>query len=464
MHRTTSRALAPLVLTGLLIGACGSEVEVAIEELDATVVTDRVEAALATLDEPWCEPFADRFCETIERCGCDSAPGWPEDCHGLAMRTCQRNLAITAATLPDGFLISTDGIPKCLAEVDEAFARCDRTNATEFPVICQLVVPLEGASFPRAGEPCTNGGLCSRGLRCGSDRICRQPHPIGDRCASDGECEFPNVCRSDGCEDGICRSLCVAPAAPANIGQSCLFGCSENMECGLSRRQTCIAISPTDLCFSDFECATNQFCNFETSPNPRCNALPREGSRCVDGFRCAPGLSCDPNTGLCALPPRAGQRCIGQETGNPSCAEGLACHIDGICGAPGERGETCIFGLNGCAAGLTCNFDALGQPRCTDFVEIDGQCQNDAVCRPEAACDFRTFTCQLRHLEGERCDDGRRCAVDTFCVDKLPGELRCAKVTKEGDPCAGVCPDDLRCRSVDAQGVCVPPICNSVSF
>ncbi|MFO0749811.1 MAG: Dickkopf N-terminal cysteine-rich domain-containing protein [Myxococcota bacterium] len=460
------------ITTGLVIGialalgagACGSEITAD----RAATLSDPTAAALALLEEPWCEPFAERVCAAADICHCGLAPGWPDDCHAVAMTQCRKDLAAAAAAFPDGFLVSTDGVPRCLELLDEQLALCAGPDQVRFPVECLLVVSPDGTSFPRSGERCTASSLCGRGLRCAFDFICRVPHPLFSSCFSDGDCEFPGVCRTTCDANGVCGATCVEPPR-AGLGDSCGpfngFSCNDGAQCARSTRQTCEAPTGTAVCQSDADCKADEFCGATaTFEGPLCGPLPHIAEPCAGGFRCGPGLACDITNGFCAVLPGEGERCGFSELGPVACAAGLTCHNDGLCGPLGKLNEVCTFNAASCEDGLTCDFDGLGTPRCVPKKVVGDTCQSDLSCIDAAACDFSTFTCQLRHQEGERCDDKRPCLAGLDCVDVEPGDTRCATVDGEGDPCASRCPAGLRCTPEASSGTCLPPLCTSLRF
>ncbi|MCC6622032.1 MAG: hypothetical protein IT385_12290 [Deltaproteobacteria bacterium] len=452
------RPLASLaLLVPALLGACADGAE----DEATTTLADPFAEALALLDAPWCEPFAERLCAAATTCGCGLATGWPtegEACLAAARAQCHRDLRVRAEGLSEaGFLVSRDGVPRCLELLDEALARCDQPERSRFTTECRLVVPSVGESFPRAGEPCPSG-LCGRGLRCATDQICRVPHPAGDRCFSDGDCLSPLVCRSDCTKDPTCASVCTErPASPT--GETCQpemgLSCGESASCHMSSRRACTS-QAGGTCTSDLECPSGQVCGLKGTMT--CTPLPGLGEFCGDRFQCREGFACDPASFNCAEAPGRGERCMGLEFGLASCRPGLACR-DGLCGAPGELGEACRFGADDCADGLGCEFDAVGIPVCQPFRELDERCQSDIICGPDAFCDFTTLTCRAKVGEGVRCSDGSRCLGDMQCVESEPGELRCQEVAAEGDACAFACPAGLSCQPVARASRCVSLMC-----
>jgi len=451
-----------LVLS-LVVSACadGAALEGAAPDVD------ELTPALALLDEPWCEPFAERLCAAAERCGCEDAAGWPDDCVATVFQQCRQDLVKQASILEDGFLVARDNIAHCFEFVDEALDRCAILDGGLFQAECRLVVARGGEALPRAGERCSSG-VCAIGLRCASDDFCRAPRPLGERCQTQGDCEWPSAC-SQGCDpDGMCMWQCLPPLPPASVGMSCGentgFFCGEGAACIMSLDRACRPITDGQ-CQNDSECPDGQVCGkFDPDTGKVvCFSLPGQGEFCGDRFMCRDDLVCDFNSSFtCGPPAGRGERCSGLEIGIPTCAAGLACR-DGICDTPAQLDEPCTFGMASCAEDLLCAFDDLGTPRCAARSPIGGPCDSDERCVRGAVCDFNTLLCAALVGEGGSCQAGQRCEEDLSCVS-VAGEATCRRVDEEGDPCADRCPVGLRCEQVFRESTCVPSMCAHVRF
>jgi len=430
-----------------LASACGSELT------GDPASGERLDSALELLRDPWCKPFAARFCAAASTCGCTDAGGWPDDCESATERSCMLDLQHQADALPDGFLVSTDTMPRCLALLDESLARCAMPEPDTFPTECSLVVPLGGVGFLRAGDVCGQGPLCGRGLRCSSIGRCRPPLGAGEHCVANGDCQ-------SGLECGF-GQVCHIPE-PHGLGEFCdniTTGCSAGSVCGISQRLECRGDDDGHLCRFSAECSPNELCGGDG----HCTARAKLGEPCSFGFFCAPNLACDIQTFICRELPESGEQCGVDETGNGTCAHGLACH-GGVCGPPFERGAPCTFGLDECAGDLVCTFDTSGSAVCGAASQQGEPCQSDPSCARGLLCDFGTFTCQPALGEGERCASTVRCAVPFECVAQIPGDFRCARIDSVGDACNGSCPVPLQCLPVETAGACVAPMCMSLAF
>jgi len=446
---------------GLLVIASLAACADASEDAGRTTPVDEIDEALSLLDEPWCGPFAVRFCAAAATCGCAAASDWPSDCVTAARAQCRRDLRVQAdAVAAQGFLVSRDGAPACLALIDEAFATCNVPERSRFNAECRLITARAGEAFPRAGERCASG-LCARGLRCASDLICRVPRAPGELCSTDGDCASPLVCRSDCQLDPMCRNRCVVRPT-SQSGLACgidTFSCGEGTLCHMSTRREC---GPSaGRCLSDLDCPVDEVCG--RMGFQQCSPLPALGEYCGDRFQCRTGLACEPRSFTCVVAPGLGETCLGLEFGFQQCAPGLTCR-GSVCAARGGLGEACSFGLDSCEGDLGCEFDVSGIPVCQPIREVDDRCQTDLICGPDRFCDFTTLTCQARRAQGERCQSSQQCPSGLQCVESQPGELRCEPVLGEGDACSEHCPVGLACRPTTEQSTCVPEMCGALKL
>jgi hypothetical protein len=186
----------------------------------------------------------------------------------------------------------------------------------------------QAAALREAGDICRKNGDCASGLCGPKDASGRR------RCACITFDDCPTltdggVCDIGACVNGVCQTA-------INVGASCGAG---------------------DLCVSNPVCQPDGSCQ---GTAVTCTAL----SQCHDIG------TCDPQTGLCADPPKA---------------DGTSCET----GVPNSFGATCQSGSCICTpAGNDCGdrvcgpgFTTCGQPLSC------GTCDGDQVCNSEGVCE-----------------------------------------------------------------------------
>ncbi len=278
----------------------------------------------------------------------------------------------------------------------------------------------------RLGEPCGDPGQrCQADGFCACDAgSCQNPTPIcvsGDCqvCTSHAECVAAG--RGDRCCDGECfaGNCCVTTdcsgQTPICVGHACT-ACSASHPCPnggcCTSEQRCIA--------NGAACTVGSLCSLDdTCQNGTCRGTP---VTCDSPTECQNAGSCDPDTGLCAYPPKAdGTRCgnkCAQSCTNGSCgagtpvtcsaptnkAQGTVCQgvPCGVCNGSG----TCV---SRCAAGACCDVTEACIPQGQD-------CSNGAACcNGECAC--FTGLCRVSPMGANCCCTN----ADQICTDARPG-------------------------------------------
>lgn len=328
---------------------------------------------------------------------------------------------------------------------------------------------------------------------------------IVKKCYSDADCQDGNVCTTNTCESGVCKSannnkpcddgyFCngtdtcsdgscsVHSGNPCSSGDECNDQCNEEMNnCFVSRGTKCTydgnpctdnecngegkceAFNNMANCSDDNPCTIGDMCG-----GGQC--LPGNLKDCSDGIECTID-SCNENTGQCVSDNRG---C--------NCSEDADCNDHNVCTDEYCDTQTgkCIFTANNnsCDDGIFCNGqDVCLHGKCVhggDPCEYGEQCNN--VCDEEAnncfkaakwdPCDSGGYfyygdSCTTDKCDGwgncvarfntDDCKDGNRCTVDDTCGGGacLPGQtvscddgIKCT--VDKCDPKTGKCIHDYK--------------------
>jgi hypothetical protein len=284
-------------------------------------------------------------------------------------------------------------------------------------------------AVPRTdGTTCDDGNLCTLATTC-QEGVCGGGAPV-DCSGEDDQC-LRGVC--DG-ETGLCTTV------PRREGQSCDDGqyCTVSTTC---QEGVCTGGLPRNCTTTGDQCNAG-VCDPTAGESGACVKEPYgDGRSCQDGRFCTVDTTCQADGSCGGGQPR---NCSGE---GGSCRTGICDEEAGECtGEPVADGTECDDGLfctvnNQCAAG-----ECVGVAR--DCSEEDDQCnvgvcdETAGVCTPEPAND------------GETCDDGRFCTVETTCS---AGE--CVGAPRDCDEAADQCNTGI-CD--DFVGACVPePVANN---
>lgn len=260
---------------------------------------------------------------------------------------------------------------------------------------------------------------CNVDADCPADELCVQAPETCVEWPEPGDevCFAPYVCEPASTEPAGCQSdadcgpdeACAIPACPP-----CAFidddGDGVNdIDCAPCPSEgACVPSDPppADDCLSDADCAADEICSFEDTPDCACPFVDEDGDGQSD-------IACDCGrpAGTCVLdeqePPPAGQ-----------------CDSDADCG-PEQL----------CEIAVAC-------PACV-FIDEDGDGVNDAECPP---CIEEGWCVEAPPTEGCRadadCEAGEVCVSDTVCP-------ACAPVDEDGD---GV--DDAQCPPCETFSYC----------
>ncbi|MBT9556818.1 MAG: hypothetical protein IV100_12360, partial [Myxococcales bacterium] len=367
---------------------------------DEEVVELTPAEAFAALRDAWCPAYAARFCAAAETCGCDAAPGYPEESACVASFTAQCGDQLKAyedAVLTGQATVQLDGVEACLETIESLGASCAKLPGDTFFVDCPILVPPGGLPpLPGAGEPCAEEGRCGAGLRCAADGTCGPRVAEGGPCAIDPDCAPPLRCA-----EGTCAAL-----DTSKDGDACkpAADCGD-LVCTASSKRVCVAIVTGDSCQSDEDCVDVEYCQAGT-----CSPLPGDGAPCGNGAACASGLGCDVETTLCGPLPGDGAPCALGVMGPLLCAEGTTCR-DGLCGPVPAKDEPCAMGTPACAPGLGCAFGPEGS-FCREPAPEGTPCENDPTCATGLYCEFSENTCRPLLDDGMPCNDGNECGPD----------------------------------------------------
>jgi hypothetical protein len=135
-----------------------------------------------------------------------------------------------------------------------------------------------------------------------------------------------------------------------------------------------------------------------------------------------------------------------REAGTPCDDDPYACSIlcdmeSGLCAAPRELGEACLY-YNECGPGFECVKGTCLEPR------LGEPC--NAICRDDSLC--IDGQCVAPKQEGDVCSGPFACAIPFVCSQgrcQLPTQCGTGQL---GDPCVDLsCEDPLACR----EGVCI---------
>ncbi len=472
------RRLLPLVL---LLSACGDDASPvgnlvdtadtpADTEGDVSVMEDVLpdtgpdagptdpQAALEATVAALCPDYAAAWCQAD--CGCDAAPGFPEDCEAAFVASCEARLEGYLPLVESGQAeFVPGGARDCLDNFAPLAAACVPFSNDLFFFVCPILAPPGGfPPLPGAGESCE--GACASGLRCGTTGTCITPGDIDAPCTTALDCATTLVCVED---TETSSGRCAAPRH-ADIGAPCAGNddCSGDTGCLASARKVCEQPA-SGPCAQDEDCPANEWCDAALDDG-RCVPDGAAGEACGNGIVCQAGLACGADSGLCGAVPVKGEPCALGRFGPFLCAEGLVCLDSLTCGDAPIEGQPCGLGSPACAAGLGCAFEAEGS-FCRQKADAGARCENDDTCRDDLFCDFGTNTCTPFLARGEVCTDGNECGPTGACLPGPGFVFQCADKPGLGGECfLDECDDGLICRTPYEAGVCAPVLCTMMRF
>lgn len=414
-------------------------------------------ASFAEITQALCPAYARIYCEA--RCGCQAAPGFPEDCAREVEQLCEAQLMALdeGARAGQGQFVA-EGVAPCIEALSRLAEACRPLPQDSFFAECALFHFADERIAPAAeGEPCTSG--CAVGLRCGGQGRCVVPKALGEACEAPSDCQALLLCE---------RGVCVA-ADHSDVGQSCASSeaCSGDTGCLLATRTVCSLPVSGGSCFNSDHCAPHEWCDTE-GPEGVCRPGGADGEPCGDGVVCQEGLACAMETQRCAPAPQAGEPCALGVYGPFTCAPGLACLAqDRLCGElPGEGERCALAGMDSpsCAEGLGCVFE-VGEPTCEQRRGEGEACELDDTCAQGLFCDFRQNRCVAVAALGAPCPMGNECGSQAACVPDEQQQLRCVPIPEEGEACfLDGCAPGLVCRPPHDAGVCAPSFCLDYFF
>jgi hypothetical protein len=503
-----SLVLASFLLVTSSIVACGSDddgpgVDAGVDAGGDAGVDAGSDAGVVPGElSDYCRPLALQICESAESCGCGEVfPSGALDVEACAARfevTCLESWQplVAAGAVVDGLAAA-----ECARLVEEATVECAAPSGLAAFAVCApfVVEPVaigeacstiycaNGEGFCRReegptgicttrgaeGEACSDMFSCATGLACDGER-CARLAEVGEACTQPSGCRPPAQCVGGRCEllravDGACEdttqcafgSVCVAGRCAERAAPTC-----DDVEAPCGNLTTCGRLSacraPADVgeaCVENADCRAELFC---ADDSKTCATRPAEGASCGNGVICGVGLGCDADggSGTCAALPTSGEPCLFGERGPFLCAEGLACR-DGVCGALPNEGEACA-GLDTCAAGLGCSFEATGSV-CVVPRGAGEPCQNNQACRADHHC-APSGSCAPDVAPGETCVLGAGDCAGACTLGDDGGFVCLAERLSDGDRCAddGDCADGLTCRARAEDSRCVAQVCSSV--
>lgn len=432
---------------------------------DTTPDTDTSDpqAALEGLIAALCPGYAAAYCAA--ECGCDDAPGFPEDCEAAFSASCAARLTNYLPLVESGqaeFL--PYGASACIDNFAPLAAACVSFPEDLFFFVCPILAPPGGfPAMPGLGEDCQ--GACATGLRCGTAGKCITPGEVGASCESGYDCATTLVCADDsqGVEADPASRKCAAPRH-GDIGKSCANNddCGGDTGCLASAIKVCEA-PVSGPCQYDEDCPANEWCDTAIEGG-LCKPGGASGEPCGNGIVCQAGLACGSESTTCGPFPAKGEPCAMGRFGPFLCADGLVCLDSLTCGDAPTEGQPCGVGKPACAAGLGCAFGPEGSI-CSIKADAGANCENDDTCKDDLFCDFGSNTCTPFLARGELCTDGNECGPTGSCLPGPGFVFRCADKPGLGGACfLDDCQSGLICRTPYEAGVCSPVLCTMMRF
>jgi hypothetical protein len=381
--------------------------------------------------------------------------------------------------------IDPDAVEACLAVAPSVYVFDSRT--VEPPPECAaLWIPLTPSGGACDTDFACIDGFCRRSdysrsrpeYVAGGCGVCTPRGELGAACDGHGWVGAERECAPGlgcGCEDGTndCATQCWAFAA-ASVGEYCALHipCGDGLACAyepgtvvgtcqpmqvagasctsdyVCPDSTCLDIDASGVghcgprrtgegCESDYECATDAFCDGASC------ALAREGTRCWARASCSDGSVCDDLALICRPKVGHGQVC----QSSMQCPQGDGC-VEGACRVVLGLGAACDPSpatVNHCAKGATCLGGVCTAARLGDACTADcasGACESGRCVSltSGAACGGSGYW------------DGDPCGVGLECDSGMTCEPRPAT----GEPCTpdGYCESGDYCSACSVAGEC----------
>ncbi|MCO4760184.1 MAG: hypothetical protein KC502_01690 [Myxococcales bacterium] len=291
-----------------------------------------------------------------------------------------------------------------------------------------------------AGEPCSDGTLCTEDDKCASGACTGTALNCddGSPCTSDW-CHPAEGCKHDD-SDGACDDDDVCTVGDACVAGGCAPGKPQNCEDG-------------NPCTTD-SCDKAKGCVHQA----------QEGAECDDGDACTSGDACK------------GAACVGGKT--VACDDGKACTKD-VCNPGSGKGDGgCVHTFDdgaACDDGSTCTIgDACKSGAC-----ISGKaqpCDDGNPCTADG-CDAKKGCVSTPLKPGASCDDGNACSTGDTCAGggcQAGKALTCDDgnaCTKDScdltKGCVHVAADGGKCipagNSCTVGGICKATVCKPVA-
>ena len=352
----------------------------------------------------------------------------------------------------------TGGTPKCEEGTDpcKAFVCSPATGAC-------VLEPLAGSPPCDDGNPCTTGDACLAGNCIGSPDFCPEDgNPCTVTLCEDGKCSHPpavdglpcsdgeGCTELDACEDGECAGK---PKCPDD-GNSCTLETCDSVtgECGL------IKLADGDPCDDDDPCTLGETCIALSCGQGDAKVCEDDGDPCTVEL-------CVPQEGGCiSVDAPDGSACDDGDpcTGDEMCTDGT-CASDTLTVCP-DDGDPCT--VEACDPELGCTSTQLedgtqcsdGDACTTSTTCKDGSCEGDPLdCAPSgpcfvAVCDAVAGCVESPVPDGQACEDGDPCTLQTSCTEGVCGGGTVKDCPQPGDPClVGVClPTTGNCSTTSA--------------
>ena len=446
--------------------------------------------ASATINELFCTPLAQSWCEAASLCGCEG--GDDDGCELRLSDSCMSAETSTIVAIDKGELaIDVALLESCVASMSSALLECKKPTDSQLdalfgPAIFSTVAIGESCragdrycasatgicssgkceKLAATGESCANG--CIPSTLC-IDGRCENPGENGSACTNDGECTAPLFCISGECAPlGENNSEC-EDTSECDIGLLCDDGlcvadeevclaaneCGNYMGCYAPSERACVdALQPPAACQRDDECVDAAYCDDTTET---CTPLPALGEGCGNGAQCAAGLACDMfGTELCVTAPTEGEMCAFDTLGPRVCGDDLGC-VNGFCVQMPGLDEPCTVD-NRCGGELGCDFATNGS-FCRPKRDEGEHCDSDYICGDNLYCDFSNLLCTAYYATNALCSDGNECGPAGSCVPDADNTFRCVPTPTAGEACFFDCETGLYCGSVFSEGICLATIC-----